>query len=481
MPNLSVVTPFQKDGANSFSDDGPQTGIFTLPMVNSRIYIVTSPALASQVQRAQKTLDFNSLVIEFTGLFVGLTSDARATLLKDVDSDDIEKNIILRMHGVQIQALSLGDGLDDMGKTQLDKMVEHIQQVDSGKPVELFQWLQEAVSKSNMYATYGPKNVFEQQPELVQAFFDYDTGLPFLMLGVAPTLLAGKAYAAREKLKRALAAWVVSGDYKTAAPWIISRIDHAVHHGFTLEQAGELELANIFGLLSNAMPSTFWVLAHVITSQGLMCEVRSELESSGIVTEADGGKTRYINMGKLRANCPLLFSIFRETLRQTALFASVRRVLEDTSVGTGDQQFLLKKGYLVQTSGPVIHNSQEVWGPDSQDFNPYRFYGNANGTKTSSAGFQRGKESIHPAAFRAFGGGSSLCPGRHFAQMEIMGLVALLLLGWEIEGADQRGLSLPKYKERIANFGVSRPETDLNIKIRRRKGLESMAWRFEKK
>jgi cytochrome P450 len=46
------------------------------------------------------------------------------------------------------------------------------------------------------------------------------------------------------------------------------------------------------------------------------------------------------------------------------------------------------------------------------------------------------RTTTHPAAFRAFGGGKTLCPGRHFATLTIQALVALLVTKFDIVGLD---------------------------------------------
>ncbi|ORY62498.1 uncharacterized protein BCR38DRAFT_467111 [Pseudomassariella vexata] len=51
---------------------------------------------------------------------------------------------------------------------------------------------------------------------------------------------------------------------------------------------------------------------------------------------------------------------------------------------------------------------------------------------------------IHPAAFRASGGGKTLCPGRHYAMNEILALVVLVVLLFDMESPDGGGIEVPK-------------------------------------
>lgn len=69
-----------------------------------------------------------------------------------------------------------------------------------------------------------------------------------------------------------------------------------------------------------------------------------------------------------------------------------------------------------------------------------------------------------------------ICPGRHFAQSEIIGFAALLMMGFEIEQVDGAALDLPgKDNERIP-FAVMKPDRECRVRIRRRKGMEGVNW-----
>ncbi|KAI0423629.1 cytochrome P450 [Xylaria sp. FL1042] len=70
--------------------------------------------------------------------------------------------------------------------------------------------------------------------------------------------------------------------------------------------------------------------------------------------------------------------------------------------GISDDQYLLKKGGMVLMPNEVIHSDEALWGPTARQFNHRRF-------------LKEGSHRYPVAAFRGFGGGHVLCPGRHFA------------------------------------------------------------------
>ena len=110
------------------------------------------------------------------------------------------------------------------------------------------------------------------------------------------------------------------------------------------------------------------------------------------------------------------------------------------------EKYFLKKGAIVQISGGVIHSDKSIWGDDVDEFNPSRFLG----AKTRSGGF-------HPAAFRGFGGGKTLCPGRHFAVNEILLLAAMIVLAFDMESPDGGPVSVPFKNDRIMPVHILEP------------------------
>ena len=87
---------------------------------------------------------------------------------------------------------------------------------------------------------------------------------------------------------------------------------------------------------------------------------------------------------------------------------------------------------------------------------------------------------VYNSAFRSFGGGNNICPGRHFAQTEVLGLVALFVAGFEIKNAGGGGeYERPPYEDFKLMMAVIKPGKDVDVMISRRKGYENVEWAFE--
>ena len=128
-----------------------------------------------------------------------------------------------------------------------------------------------------------------------------------------------------------------------------------------------------------------------------------------------------------------------------------------------DNKYLLKKGSTVLIPGPVQHTSSSAWGPNVSDFNHRRFLPN--------------EKRHQPVAFRGFGGGTTLCPGRHFASTEILAFTALLILRFDITPVDGKWLC-PTTNNAGLWETVPMPDHDIRVKISARAGQDRSAkWR----
>jgi len=181
-------------------------------------------------------------------------------------------------------------------------------------------------------------------------------------------------------------------------------------------------------MLINTVRCTFWMLLDVFSDSRLLNDLRDEI-STVIVEETSmekgSSKVRTINISRMKEECPLLSSVFQETLRTRSTGSSIRRVREDFVLA---DRWLLKKDSTVQMPFPIVHANENLWGDRATEYQPDRF------VKSSK---KSGTNAIRPGTFRGFGGGITLCPGRHFATAEITSVVAMLAARFEIRPVDE--------------------------------------------
>lgn len=466
-----------------------QYPIFTLQVLNGRTVGIVDAGIAGVVQKKSEKRSFYGVILEVAGRLVGFKEDAMSIVRDGL----FEGNGLMAESNEMIEeVLSPGPMLREMVGIQMEKLSEEFAEIFPPNPVadlnslemSLMDFVKNIFTPSNAYAIYGPQNPFALHPELKDVFWEYEAGMIGCMADILPWLTARKAWKAREKLNAALKEYVIKGHWKKASPMIQRRVAINLKHGFTDADAGKSELIFLFGILGNAVPSVFWALCNIYSRPDLLNKIREETKvaireekasargssTNGAVME----KEMIINVTHLQNKCPLLLSTYRETLREVANLASVRLITEAHTIAAPDHTpYLLKKGSIIQIASKIIHSSPHIWGSDAHNFNASRFI-NADNNATSAL-----PASVPSAAFRAFGGGDVICPGRHFAQSELVAFVALCVNMLDIEGEDGAVLEMPVKDERRIPLSAVKPVKEPRVRIRRRGGLEGVRWRVE--
>lgn len=137
------------------------------------------------------------------------------------------------------------------------------------------------------------------------------------------------------------------------------------------------------------------------------------------------------------------------------------------------KRYRLKAGSIILMPGATIHALPSIWGDDALQFNPRRFLRStpdADNTK------------LHPGAFRSFGGGVSLCPGRHFAATEICAAAAMFVSRFDMVAVDAKGEAVD-WQVLAMEVGkitssIPLPKGDVRVKVSARKDTGDWQWEF---
>ncbi|WDK20959.1 prostacyclin synthase [Colletotrichum graminicola] len=299
-------------------------------------------------------------------------------------------------------------------------------------------------------------------------------GVQKLTFSVLPSITSSGPYNARERLVEALAPLF---DLATidSLPFV-SRCRAGVirAHGITSpEDIARCELAMLHVATVNTVPILFWLVVNIFSQPNLLKALR--LECSLLMGEA-GVSEINISISSLQDSCPLLKACFQECLRIYGQALHSRRVHSDTVfTDTQGQEYLFKKGVDVMMPSGVSHTTPRAWGPNAEEFHAARFM---NWPQNASRE-QR-------AAYMPFGGGKHLCPGRNFATAEILGFMAALCLGTDVQGPDrsETTLMVPGSSPAVLGQAISKPidfakGEGLGVKIRKREEFEYVKWRFQ--
>lgn len=455
--------------------------IFTLPVPFSRLYVVTSPSLAAAIQRRPTAeLSFNALLPDIVQRVMGLDGDTRAIVERGLDSgrgeergflSDLHEMLVSRLGpGITMDALTLraAKELDKGLNAYADSLRGHSQAED------LLEWVRRLVSQGTAQVLYGSRNPIALYParRLEEAFWNFDHGLGSLLMGLWPRVTARKAHDGREALVAAFREYIGSRHYEAAEEGetedtgadaiVLERIRIARSHGFSIDGIARSELSFLFAGIVNTATTTFWMLTRIFADHELLYTVREELAGVTDPMDDSNKRTRHFSLKQLSKACPMLNAIYKEVLRMGSNNFSTRLVKGNTVLTAAGVQgeVWLGKGGIVQIAGGVMHGNPTIWGADVGAFNPARHL------KVIS----KDNETLlraSPAAFRAFGGGRTMCPGRHFATGEILSLVASVVMRFDMEGLNEdRQIKVPEVDDYILPIHILEPVAGSSVKVR---------------
>lgn len=288
-----------------------------------------------------------------------------------------------------------------------------------------------------------------------------------ILVGFLPSITARKGLAGRAKVVKAFERYFRTEGHKQASILMRNRYETSARNGIAIEDIARYEVGGAIAILVNTTPAAFWMLLLVYSYPGLLDDVRKEVDSVVTTTRDDDGLVRNLDITLLKTNCPLLTSTFQEVLRYRSMGTSVRQVMQDTVL---NGQWLLKKDCMIQMPSRIIHKDSTLWGADVDEFNPRRFM------KDEVQKTRNGRRP-NAAAFRAFGGGTTLCPGRHFATNEILAVVSMIVLRYDMTPTAGEW-SFPKTDNTNVAAVVMEPDTDVEVEVFSRKGFEDGRWTY---
>ncbi|KAI1870665.1 uncharacterized protein JN550_005208 [Neoarthrinium moseri] len=416
--------------------------IHTLRLPGSRIYVINSMHLLTSAQSQFRTLSFTAIQSGIVANILGVNKATNEIISRGATS-----------HGSYLTSfpkyihptLSAGPGLNDMNKRSILVMAKSMNTlVGKGTAtVKMFQWVRHELLLASTEAVYGPKNPF-RDATMEQAWYTFEPGVMIFALNLVPRLLARKSYKAREYMVKIWENYFETGSYHQGSEMIKARVKLNNDFQISLKETARLEVGGTHGILSNTLPGTFWTIYHIFSNPVVLEDIRNEL-SKGVQQEDNGSYT--IDLTYVKTSCPILLSTFKETMRMHSTSISTRQAMQDHLL---DNRYLLKEGNTVMMPSVVQHTSLPAWGDTVDLFNHKRFVS--------------GAKRVDPVAFRGFGGGTTLCPGRQFASTEILMFSALVVLRFNIHPVKGKWATPSTVSSSMAS-ALPMPDWDFEVEL----------------
>ncbi|KAK3303785.1 putative cytochrome p450, partial [Chaetomium strumarium] len=442
---------------------------FALTIANSKIYVITKSRDVAEAYRNTDTLSFNEFVQAMMRACGNSESCVRAMytpLPRDKAGfpNPHGKPLATLARQMHIHQLYPGDNLDFLERQFYDWFVAHLESVDvirrfcpyaTAEPttsnknsvvVPLMEWCSDFFTRAGQKAYFGDA-LAGIDPELTSVFIVFDE-LSWQVLYQYPSFLAREMKAARDRIQRALLKYIqIPQAQRTGDAWFTKAMENEMRAlGISEEDIATMLVTIYWGINTNTRKAAFWLLTYLLHRPSLINAVRTETDPAFL---PDGS----MDLSKLHdGSCPLLDSLWNETIRMSAYSASVRFITRDTVIGGK----ILRKGNRLMIPYRQLHFDEDVFGPGIEQFRPERFDEKANLTRSDN--------------WRPFGGGSTMCPGRYVAKRAVMLFVAMLLRRFELEMVGGPDTPVPDAEQGKPVLGIMsvKEGQDLMVRLTRR-------------
>lgn len=275
-----------------------------------------------------------------------------------------------------------------------------------------------------------------------------------------PDFTAYKAKKSRATVVSAFRRYFANNSHEEGSALVKAR-HSTLSPEISLDDVAKFECVNGIGIMANTVPTTFWTFFHIFSDPSLLEEIRKQVRAITTISQSfETGILEYKISVRSLKDAPLLFSVQQEALRFRATGTQPRTVMQDILIGK--DQYLLEKDSVVIISNRTVGFDEATWGADADSFRADRF----------------DNSKVPGCAFRGFGGGLNLCPGKNFALAEVAALMAMLVMrfdvvpeggSWGVPGQDLSNMSLQ----------IAPPGRKVLVTIVPRKGASQEKWGFE--
>lgn len=418
--------------------------------------MVNSPSLVAAVDRQPKLISFAPYLVQFSKRILVPSEAAVNALADDIHGEKgpvgCRPETLKAMH----VTLAPGEDLDASTKVflvSLSRLLDPIQTDSNDGTTGLFAFTRRIITQASTDAIYGSsKNPFHD-PAVESGFWyvpqffpgikilcwisrsltEYraiDKDFAYLGLNVRPDVIAPTGSRGRKALFQGMRNYYDQNGQESASGLIKARYEVNRKFGMSIDDIAHFDLAVSYGLLVNTVPATAWSLLNLYSRPSLLEEIRTSVMSHvRALLNSSGKLTRSVDMAGIAAGCPLLVSLVQETLRVQSTNASTRMVLKDTYL---EDKYYLKKRSVLLVPSAELHSKPAIWGPTVGEFDPWRF------TKK-----RKGAPPVPASAWRAYGSGASVCPGRFLAANEVMIVLVIMMLKYDLEPVQGEWTSPP--------------------------------------
>jgi len=144
--------------------------IYTLNMMNSKVYVVAAPELINAVNRNSKALAFNPFIAQLGKRITGHDETTGHIVNHNLNGEN-GSGYVIDVHDKLVASLAPGKDLENMTGVMLEEGLVYLQELEFDPVVDLYAWTKSLMTICSTRAIYGPENPFSKDTSLVDAFW----------------------------------------------------------------------------------------------------------------------------------------------------------------------------------------------------------------------------------------------------------------------------------------------------------------------
>ncbi|ROT42880.1 putative cytochrome P450 oxidoreductase [Sodiomyces alkalinus F11] len=436
---------------------------FALTIAGMKTYVLTRAEDVAEAYRNVKTLSYEEFVQAMMRILGNSELSVKAMftpLPKDKSGfpNPHGKSLGILFREMHIHQLFPGkhlDFLEDRFHEYFDEHL-HLEKLNEGCHyalektagsivVPLTQWCSDYFVRGGQHAYFGPR-LADIDTGLTDAFIVFDE-LSYQVIYQYPSFLAKEMRTSRDRILQGFRKYLqVPKEERVGDAWFVKAMEDELRAvGMNDEDMAIATLTIYWAINTNSRKASYWLLAYLLQTPGLIDIARKETAPA---FRPDGT----VDLDYLHSSLPQVDAMWSEMLRMSAFAASVRFITDDTVIGGKT----LKKDKRLIIPYRQLHMDQRVFGEDIDQFRHERFLENPRLASGNN--------------FRPFGGGATMCPGRHIAKRGVIVFVAMVLNRFDIEldGEDQPMLEAD-LKKPVPGLMSPKVGADLRVRLTPRK------------
>ncbi|KAJ7771931.1 cytochrome P450 [Mycena maculata] len=449
LPWIGSAVSLGKDPDGFFKKAVDTLGpVFRVKAAGRDMIYVTSPELINVLYRNAKTYDFVPIRLEISETVFQIPIPQMTRVVDHYYPD----------HHRLLSPKSIGPILDRYAQYAFEDLTPKIASMN-GKAVNLFDLLIPPAFTAASAAFFGrelpAQELYSDFAEFNDAFHLITAGIPRWMMP-APHRAWDKVIAAVEEYYKG----VKEKDLDEVPELVRLTIETCTPAGLSDRIAACLLAGDLWAMEANAIWAAYWFVVELLQRPAEYELVLQELDTVrnawiGAHSDTPLSSTTFADFMRDSANSlPLMSSGLLECLRLRTSTFSIRRVAEPAELG----------GYKLDVGEQLICATRSVHLDAEVHEDPYDFVLDRYVEGPLKKATKNGK--TVPNHSMPFGGGISMCEGRHFAQSEIKTFTALLLTYCTLEVAFTE--TWPEMRMDRLGVGIISPKGDVSVLVKQR-------------